>query len=67
MNPSFKSFYKRDPFEMLTFLISGLHDDLNRSPYRGTVAPSNSYPAFENGGIVEMDYIQAEKWDKFFK
>ena len=52
---------------MLTFLISGLHDDLNRAPNRGQIIPSNSYPAFEANGIVELDYIQADKWDKFFR
>ncbi len=67
MNPEFKSFYKRDPFEMLTFLISGLHDDLNRAPHRNQIVPVNSYPAFENQGIIELDYIQAEKWIRFFK
>eukprot|EP00347_Sterkiella_histriomuscorum_P018576 403344988 len=67
MDPQFKVFYKRDPFEMLTFLLSGMHDDLNRAPNRGQIAPSNSYPAFENQGIVELDYIQAERWDSFFK
>lgn len=34
MNPSFKSFYKRDPFEMLNLLLGGLHDDLNRASNR---------------------------------
>lgn len=42
---------------MLSFIISGIHDDLNRAPDRGSIVPTNSYPAFENQGIVEMDYI----------
>ncbi|CDW79660.1 ubiquitin carboxyl-terminal hydrolase 8 [Stylonychia lemnae] len=67
MNPSFKSFFTRDPFEMLIHLISGLHDDLNRAPNRGQMVGANSYPAFQGNGIVELDYIQADKWDKFFR
>ena len=67
MNPDFKSFYKRDPFDILTYLISGLHDDLNKAPNRGNLEPANSYPAFESNGIVELDYIQAERWNQFFK
>ena len=57
MNNEFKSFYKRDPFDMLIVLINGLHDDLNRAPNRNQITPVNSYPAFENQGLVEFDYI----------
>ena len=67
MNPELKSFYNRDPFEMLCLLLNGLHEDLNSAPKRGLVVPSNAYPAFENSNFVELDYIQAEKWDKFYK
>jgi len=51
---------------MLSFILSGLHDDLNRAPDRGQLQPANAYPAFETQGIIELDYIQAEKWNKFF-
>jgi hypothetical protein len=67
MDLQFRSFYKRDPYDLLVTLISGLHDDLNNAPNRGMVQQSNSYPAFENKGIVELDYIQSAKWDKFFR
>jgi hypothetical protein len=26
-----------------------------------------SYPGFENSAMVELDYIQADKWDKYYK
>ena len=48
MNQGFKSFFKRDPYDMLTFLLSGMHDDLNKAPERSSILPANSYPAFEN-------------------
>ena len=41
MNPEFKSFYKRDPFDLMMHLINGLHDDLNKAPNRGSILPAN--------------------------
>jgi len=31
MNPEFKSFFKRDPFDMLLHILRGLHQDLNHA------------------------------------
>ena len=57
MNPTFKSFFKRDPFEFLLILLNGLHEDFNSAPKKGLIAPANDSPAFDYHGIVELDYI----------
>lgn len=31
MNPELKSFFKRDPFEMMLLFVNGLHEDLNHA------------------------------------
>ena len=67
MDPSFKSFYNRDPFKILTSFINGLHSDLNQASLREESGTNPSYPGFENSAMVELDYIQADKWDKYYK
>lgn len=34
MNPQFKSFAKRDPYEILLYFINGLHEELNKARFR---------------------------------
>ena len=50
---------------MLLTLLKGLHEDLNTAKIRDLT--SKVYPAFDNMGLTEMDYVQAERWGKFFK
>lgn len=34
MDPKFKSYFKRDPFDILLLLLNGLHEDFNKAKFR---------------------------------
>ena len=62
--PKFKSFYKRDPYDIFDFLIWGLHEEWNRAMLKKNKMPSDVVIKEGNTKkykIVEMDYIAAEK------
>jgi len=68
MNPSLKNVYKRDPFDILMTLLKGVHEELNHAEKReGTGSALSSDPSFENTKFIELDYIQAEKWIRYFR
>ena len=59
--PMFIGWNQQDSQEFISFLLDGLHEDLNRIYKK----PATVKPEWEGGGDLEMMKMALESWDKF--
>ena len=61
--PMFLGWSQQDSQELLSFLLDGLHEDLNRIIKK----PATVKPEWNGGGDLEMLKMATESWDLFKK